>query len=121
MKFIQWAAVIATLTSVGSAAAINTNVYKNRRDGGDVNLSDRDDAEVPYTRSYFYAGGSYVDNGAGIHSFQGQMYVERLRPVTGKVKKTPLILIHGQGQTGTVSFPFSFFLGRHPSGNAAQN
>lgn len=60
-------------------------------------------AEVPYLRSYFYVGGGYVDDGAGGHVFRDQMYVERLRPADGVTQKTPLVLIHGQAQTGTVS------------------
>lgn len=59
--------------------------------------------EVPYLRSYFYVGGGYVDDGAGGHVFRDQMYVERLRPADGVTQKTPLVLIHGQAQTGTVS------------------
>jgi hypothetical protein len=31
------------------------------------------------------------------------MYVERLVPVEGPYQDTPIVLIHGQAQTGTVS------------------
>jgi hypothetical protein len=52
-------------------------------------------------REYFYVGGSYVNTSTG-HIFANQMYVEKLIP-----KKTtqtyPLVFIHGQAQTGTVS------------------
>lgn len=61
--------------------------------------------EIPYRRSYFYVGGSYVDDGAGGHFFQDQMYVEKLGPVDGPSQPTPIVLIHGQGQTGTVRSP----------------
>lgn len=61
--------------------------------------------EVPSIRSYFYVGGDYVDDGSGKdeHIFQSQMYVEKLLPVGGVTQKYPIVLIHGQGQTGTVS------------------
>ena len=59
--------------------------------------------EVPYIRTYFYAGGKYVDDGAGGHIFRDQMYVEKLVPSTGVTQETPIVFIHGQGQTGTVS------------------
>ncbi|KAK6840449.1 fusarubin cluster-esterase [Apiospora arundinis] len=57
--------------------------------------------ETPYHRSYFYVGGKYVDDGAGGHLFQDQMYVEQLGPVDGPSQSTPIVFIHGQGQTGT--------------------
>ncbi|KAK8084314.1 hypothetical protein PG997_005585 [Apiospora hydei] len=57
--------------------------------------------ETPHRRSYFYVGGKYVDDGAGGHLFQDQMYVESLSPVDGPSQSTPIVLIHGQGQTGT--------------------
>ena len=59
-------------------------------------------AETPYTRSYFYIGGEYVDDGSGGHVFRDQMYVEQLAPISGATQKFPLVIIHGQGQTGTV-------------------
>ena len=59
--------------------------------------------EEPYSRSYFYVGGGYVDNGADQHIYRDQMYVERLRPAKGVTQNTPLVLIHGQAQTGSVS------------------
>lgn len=59
-------------------------------------------SEVPAVRSYFYAGGQYVDDGAGGHIFRDQMYVERLQPAGGAKNETPIVFIHGQAQTGTV-------------------
>lgn len=61
--------------------------------------------EDAYIRSYFYVGGSYVPDGSGGHIYRDQMYVERLRPVHGTVHDVPIVLIHGQAQTGTVSHP----------------
>ncbi|KAL6858011.1 hypothetical protein ACO1O0_005458 [Amphichorda felina] len=58
-------------------------------------------AEEPCTRSFFYAGGRYVDGGDGRHMFCDQMYVERLRPVGGATQDAPVVMIHGQAQTGT--------------------
>ncbi|KAF7556574.1 hypothetical protein G7Z17_g1329 [Cylindrodendrum hubeiense] len=57
--------------------------------------------EASYVRSFFYAGGAYVDDGASGHIFRDQMYVEKLVPARGATKKTPIVFIHGQGQTGT--------------------
>lgn len=59
--------------------------------------------EVPAIRSFFYTGGQYVDNGEGGHVFRGQMYVEKLVPVKGPSKETPIVIIHGVAQTGTAS------------------
>ncbi|KAF4467612.1 fusarubin cluster-esterase [Fusarium albosuccineum] len=58
-------------------------------------------AEVPYTRSYFYTGGQYVDDGSGGHIFRDQMYVEKLVPSSGTTQHVPIVFIHGQAQTGT--------------------
>jgi hypothetical protein len=64
-------------------------------------------SEVAAIRSFFYAGGGYADDGAGGHIFREQMYVERLQPAKGVSQPTPIVFIHGQAQTGTVS-PFTF-------------
>ncbi|TLD31595.1 hypothetical protein PspLS_02542 [Pyricularia sp. CBS 133598] len=60
-------------------------------------------AEIPAVRTYFMVGGQYVDDGTGTgeHVFRDQMYVEKLLPVQGVKQKHPLVLIHGQAQTGT--------------------
>ncbi|KAJ8114136.1 hypothetical protein OPT61_g3910 [Boeremia exigua] len=59
-------------------------------------------AETAAVRTYFYVGGSYSDDGAGGHIFKDQMYVEKLAPVTTRSDNpNPIVLIHGQGQTGT--------------------
>jgi hypothetical protein len=63
--------------------------------------------EAPYIRNYFYVGGRYVPDGSGGHAFQDQMYVERLTPLGGPKKQTPLVFIPGAGQTGTVQFTLS--------------
>lgn len=61
--------------------------------------------ESPSTRSYFYVGGRYVDDGKGEgqHILNGQIYVEQLLPVGGVNHPWPLVFLHGGGQTGTVS------------------
>jgi hypothetical protein len=61
-------------------------------------------SEIPAVRSFFYSGGRYVDDGEGGHVFRDQMYVERLVPATGAWKDTPVVMIHGVAQTGTVSY-----------------
>jgi hypothetical protein len=67
--------------------------------------ADADTPESAYFRSFFHVGGHYVDNdGANDqHEMTGQMYVEKLLPVNGIKHPWPLVLIHGAGQTGTVS------------------
>ena len=60
--------------------------------------------EAPYVRNYFYVGGKYVPDESGGHAFQDQMYVEKLTPLGGPKKQTPLVFIPGDGQTGTVCF-----------------
>jgi hypothetical protein len=52
-------------------------------------------------REYFYVGGSYVNTTSG-HLFANQMYVEKLIPKKS-TQRYPLVFIHGQAQTGTVS------------------
>ena len=54
-------------------------------------------------REYFYIGGLYVDNGEGQNVFKDQMYVEKLSPSRECPDATPMVFIHGAGQTGTVS------------------
>jgi hypothetical protein len=62
-------------------------------------------SEVAHVRTYFYVGGEYVDDGRGGHHFRGQMYVEKLVPVQGVTQKWPVVLMHGNSMTGTVSIP----------------
>ena len=59
--------------------------------------------ETPHIRKVFYIGGCYVTDQSGNHVLKDQMYVEQLTPIGGSTKPYPLILIHGFGQTGTVS------------------
>ncbi|KAK2055638.1 alpha/beta-hydrolase [Colletotrichum caudatum] len=59
------------------------------------------DSEAPYVLSYFYVGGGYVEDGSGGHIFRDQMYVEKLLPGLGVSQSTPIVLIHGQAQTGS--------------------
>ncbi|KAK3934216.1 Alpha/beta hydrolase family-domain-containing protein [Diplogelasinospora grovesii] len=59
--------------------------------------------EVAHIRDFFYTGGQYVDDGNGGHVFSDQMYVEHLHPVGSVVlkQKYPIVMMHGQAQTGT--------------------
>lgn len=63
-------------------------------------------SESAAKRDYFYVGGHYADNGKGSEIFQDQMYVERLVPPDGATKSEPILFIHGNVQTGTVSSAF---------------
>ena len=44
-----------------------------------------------------------MKDGTGMHFFKDQMYVEQLVPPGGITQKEPIVFIHGQAQTGTVS------------------
>ncbi|KAI0123341.1 Alpha/beta hydrolase family-domain-containing protein [Xylariales sp. AK1849] len=57
--------------------------------------------EVPHTRTYFYVGGVYGDDGAGSLVFHNQMYVEQFSPLQHTRQESPIVMIHGQAQTGT--------------------
>lgn len=75
-------------------------------------------SEIAAIRSFFYAGGGYADDGAGGHIFREQMYVERLQPAKGITQPNPIVFIHGQAQTGTVSsftfiFPHMIYISLH--------
>ncbi|KAI8935565.1 hypothetical protein NX059_008134 [Plenodomus lindquistii] len=58
--------------------------------------------EIPTIREYFYIGGTYAPDGNGGHILKDQLYVEKLSPPSPLHQKpNPIILIHGQAQTGT--------------------
>ncbi|KAK7917242.1 hypothetical protein PG985_010850 [Apiospora marii] len=74
-----------------------------------------------HTRESFYVGGNYVEDDQGIHTLQGQMYVEHLTPKSNIERRPfPLLLIHGGTRTGIDWFTkpdgnpgwASFFLAR---------
>lgn len=54
-------------------------------------------------RDYLQVGGNYVENAAGEHVWENQVYVEHLVPVNGSTQPFPLVMIHGSAQTATVS------------------
>ncbi|KHO00426.1 uncharacterized protein MAM_01204 [Metarhizium album ARSEF 1941] len=56
--------------------------------------------EVPHVRTYFYAGGEYVEDGKGNHFLHNQMYVEKLVPARGVTQAWPIVLMHGNCMTG---------------------
>lgn len=58
--------------------------------------------EIAAVRTYFHIGGEYSEDGNGGHIFKDQMYVEKLSPISpSNNQPNPIVLIHGQGQTGT--------------------
>ncbi|KAI1341201.1 Alpha/beta hydrolase family-domain-containing protein [Xylariaceae sp. FL0016] len=57
--------------------------------------------QVAHFRDYFYTGGHYTRDGESGYVYAEQMYVERLQPATGVTQQFPLVLMHGQAQTGT--------------------
>lgn len=42
-------------------------------------------------------------DGTGMHLYRDQMYVESLTPQGGVQHTTPIVFVHGQAQTATVS------------------
>lgn len=57
--------------------------------------------ERHHQRETFYVGGAYEKDALGNHTFQGQMYVERLLPEPHAARKPyPLVLMHGATRTG---------------------
>lgn len=76
--------------------------------------------ETAHTRKYFYTGGQYIGDDSGGHTYTDQLYVEQLTPVGGATKDAPIVFIHGQAQTGTVSRPASHFLASAKKGTSAQ-
>lgn len=91
------------ITTATLLAAVSGAAYADADGGPSSSVS----AEVAAIRSFFYAGGGYASDGAGGHVFREQMYVERLQPTKGVTQPNPIVFIHGQAQTGTVS-PFTF-------------
>lgn len=58
--------------------------------------------EASASRTFFYVGGGYADDGKSEHIYKDQMYVEKLVPVSAQEQRfPPIVLIHGQAQTGT--------------------
>lgn len=61
-------------------------------------------SEAAYTRDFFYVGGDYVPSTIpGQNIFAGQMYVEKLTPVSGVNQTYPLVFISAGVPSGTVS------------------
>lgn len=44
-----------------------------------------------------------MQDGTGMHFIENQMYVEQLVPQSEAKQKEPIVFIHGQAQTGSVS------------------
>lgn len=65
------------------------------------------------SREYFYVGGEYVEDKNGEFFKQGQMYVEKLTPADAGersgAQQWPVVFIHGNGQSGTVSWWLSYY------------
>ncbi|KAK8096921.1 hypothetical protein PG999_012865 [Apiospora kogelbergensis] len=60
-------------------------------------------SESAYTRDFFYVGGDYVPSSVpGQSIFTGQMYVEKLTPVTGVSQTYPLVFVSAGVPSGTV-------------------
>jgi hypothetical protein len=59
--------------------------------------------EALHQRDFFYIGGRYVAGAAGNLTYD-QLYVEKLTPATGVNQSNPVVLFHGGGTSGVVSF-----------------
>ena len=97
--------ILLRFTVAGSVYQRANDIVSNETLGqvAAANKGGSPNGETPYTRSYFYIGGEYVDDGSGNHIFRDQMYVEKLTPISGATQRVPVVIIHGLGQTGTVS------------------
>ena len=74
--------------------------------------------ERNHQRETFYVGGAYEKDALGNHTFQGQMYVERLLPESSTTRQPyPLVLIHGATRTGNVSIPLFRMRAERPATN----
>lgn len=104
MRTTKLLALVA-LALVGGQASPVPDADADADADGNGDAAGSPSTEVPSIRNYFYIGGGYADDGTGKgrHIFRDQMYVEQLKPVKGKTQKTPIVIIHGQAQTGTVS------------------
>ncbi|KAK8046111.1 alpha/beta-hydrolase [Apiospora saccharicola] len=60
-------------------------------------------SEAAYTRDFFYVGGDYAPSTIpGQSIFTGQMYVEKLTPLTGVNQTYPLVFVSASVPSGTV-------------------
>lgn len=59
--------------------------------------------ETACHREHFFVGGEYIEDtrsAFGGYTMRNQMYVECLTPVGGAKRTSPLVFIHGGGQSG---------------------
>ncbi|KAK7959172.1 alpha/beta-hydrolase [Apiospora aurea] len=62
-------------------------------------------SEAAYTRDFFYVGGDYVASAVpGQSIFTGQMYVEKLTPLTGVNQTYPLVFVSAGVPSGTAGY-----------------
>ncbi|KAL5612820.1 hypothetical protein BROUX41_004099 [Berkeleyomyces rouxiae] len=96
------AVLTAVLPLSLAASATCTSVISNTVLAGIASKANATNeyGEIATIRTFFYVGGGYEVVGSG-HLFTNQMYVEKLVPVRGVTKSVPIVLIHGQAQTGT--------------------
>jgi hypothetical protein len=87
---------LASLTSVALAVADCTGI--NAIAPGCASQ------EALHQRDFFYIGGRYVAGAAGNLTYD-QLYVEKLTPATGVNQSNPVVLFHGGGTSGVVSYP----------------
>ena len=112
MELFKLLAALATLSHFAIARPGKGGSVTSKRQTRVPSITSSSE-ELPYTRSFLYAGGSYADDGTGKgeHIYHDQMYVEHLVPVKGITQEFPLVMIHGQAQTGTVSVAKLHFIG----------
>jgi len=76
------------LLAVSTLLSIGTQIYARG-------------VEYPASREYFYIGGEWTPNPAGGQIITNQLYVEHLSPIYETTQDYPIVLWHGQAQTGT--------------------
>lgn len=60
-------------------------------------------SETAHKRDVFWVGGQYVNAAIGLLTYD-QVYVEKLTPGKGVKKPYPVVLFHGGGVSGAVSY-----------------
>ncbi|KAA8895173.1 alpha/beta-hydrolase [Sphaerosporella brunnea] len=56
--------------------------------------------QTPHTRQILYLGGHYISTANGTFHHD-QIYIEQLTPLAPSAAKAPILLLHGNAQTGT--------------------
>jgi pimeloyl-ACP methyl ester carboxylesterase len=90
MRLIIWIHVLASFVSAQLSNCTGLNAISPHCKS----------AESAYTRDFFYVGGRAISTAAGDFTAD-KLYVEKIVPVSGLLKPTPLVFFHGGGCSAT--------------------